>query len=101
MLPLKFQYWHPQLGFSSFFPYSYSFISAWQEGPHQETSVQGLGKGARQGGDPEAQHPLSPNKPPAAELGTELQVTPRHSHHAEQLFGGSPFSLKSSTLVLK
>lgn len=69
------------------------------EGPHQEMSVHGLGKGARRGGDPEAQHPLSPNKHPAAELGTELQVTPQHSHHAEQLFGGSLFSLKSSALT--
>lgn len=92
-------HWHPQLSFSSCFPYSYFFISARQEGPRHDMSVHRLGKGARRGGDPEAQHPLSPNKRPAAELGTELQVTPQHSHHTEQLFGGSLFSLKSSALT--
>jgi len=58
-----------------------------------------LDMGTRLGGDPKAQGHLYPRKPPAAELETVMGAgylsAPIVLAAAEQLFGGSPFSLMS------
>ena len=63
--------------------------------------VHGLDKVTRVGGDPKGH--LYPRKPPAAKLGTATRagylLAPIMLAAAEPLFGGSLFSLMSSTLT--